>query len=123
MRVTHDFLTEDDIVRLRPFVAEALRTVPVLAVARIENETAGFAGIAGDKIEMLFVAPAHIGRGVGRGLLSWAKSVHGCRRIDVNEQNAHALAVYQHWGFRVCGRSETDDQGNPFPVLRMELDV
>ena len=120
MRVTHDFLTEDDIARLRPLVAKALQAIPVLAVARTGNETSGFAG---DNIEMLFVAPAHIGRGVGRGLLSWAKSVHGCRRIDVNEQNAHALAVYQHWGFRVCGRSETDDQGNPFPVLRMELDV
>ena len=69
---THHFLGEDDIARLRPCVAEALRTVPVLAVARVGGKTAGFVGVAGDKVEMLFVSPAHIGRGVGHVLGHWA---------------------------------------------------
>lgn len=123
VRVTHNFLAEDDIQRLRPCVAEALRAVPILAIASAENETTGFVGIAEDKVEMLFVSPNHIGRGVGRMLLDWAVRTHGCRYIDVNEQNEDAVAVYRHWGFRVYERTETDDQGNPFPILRMMLTV
>lgn len=72
VRTTHHFLGEDDIARLRPCVAETLRTVPVLAVARVGGKTAGFVGVAGDKVEMLFVSPTYIGRGVGHALVHWA---------------------------------------------------
>ena len=70
---------------------------------------------------MLFVAKDYIGKGVGRQLMEWAVGVRHATMIDVNEQNEHAAAVYGHWGFEVYERAETDDQGNPFPILRMRL--
>lgn len=41
--------------------------------------------------------------------------------MDVNEQNAQARGFYEHEGFEVIGRSETDEQGEPFPILHMRL--
>jgi len=78
-------------------------------------------GVAEQKIEMLFVSPEYIGKGVGGRLLHYAISEQGAQYIDVNEQNPPATAVYEHIGFRVYERSATDDQGQPFPILRMKL--
>ncbi len=119
VRTTHHFLTEADIMRLRPYVGQGLQAIPVLGVAWENGHAQGFAGLDGDKIEMLFVAADAIGQGIGRQLMEWAVARHGATRIDVNEQNLHATAVYRHWGFAVCERTPIDDQGNPFPILRM----
>lgn len=119
VRTTHHFLTDGDIMRLRPFVDQGLRTIPVLGVAEEDGLPVGFIGVDGDKIEMLFVAADTIGRGVGHQLVAWATRLHGATRIDVNEQNAHAAAVYRHWGFTVYERTDVDDQDNAFPLLRM----
>lgn len=121
VRVSHGFLAESDINRLRPVVRQAVREIPVLAVAAEGEEIIGFAGVAEQKIEMLFVAPEYIGKGIGGRLLRWAIREQGAQYIDVNEQNPLATAVYEHIGFQVYERSETDDQGQPFPILRMRL--
>ena len=121
VRMSHGFLTENDIERLRPVVRQAVREIPVLAVAAEGEEIIGFAGVGDRKIEMLFVAPEYIGKGAGGRLLRWAIRKQGAQYIDVNEQNPLASAVYEHIGFQVYERSETDDQGLPFPILRMRL--
>ena len=121
VRVSHGFLTESDIDRLRPVVRQAVREIPVLAVAAEGEELVGFAGVAEQNIEMLFVVPEYIGKGVGGRLLRWAIGEQGAQYIDVNEQNPLAVAVYKHIGFQVYERSETDDQGQPCPILRMKL--
>lgn len=120
VRVTHHFLSSTDITRLRPFVEQGLRGIPSLGVAMVDGHEVGFIGVDGDKIEMLFVEAQAIGHGVGRLLLEWAIANKGATRIDVNEQNTHATAVYRHWGFTVYERTPVDDQGNPFPILRMK---
>lgn len=43
------------------------------------------------------------------------------RELTVNEQNPAAVAFYETRGFRTVERLETDDQGEPYPLLRMEL--
>ena len=121
VRATHKFLSADSIKALVPCVEQALAGVPVLAVMKADTDIIGFVGIDGSKIEMLFVAPAYMGRGIGHRLVSWAVNTKGATLIDVNEQNGHAAAIYRHWGFSVYERSETDSQGNAFPVLRMRL--
>ena len=131
VRTTHHFLTESDIQGIRPYVGEALRAVPTLGVGIVGNRSdanghdciAGFIGIADGKIEMLFVAKEYIGNGIGRRLMEWAVGTKHATMIDVNEQNEHAAAVYRHWGFKVYERTQTDDQGRPFPILRMKLPV
>lgn len=42
--------------------------------------------------------------------------------LVVNEQNPNAKGFYEHLGFRVYKRSETDEQGNSYPILYMELE-
>ncbi len=121
VRASHHFLNEKDIVRLRGFVPQALRGIQTLAVACDSERPLGFIGVESNKIEMLFVEPEYFGKGIGGKLLNMAVQEYGARFIDVNEQNSAALAIYRHWGFREYDRSETDEQGYPFPILRMEL--
>ena len=121
VRTSHHFLTEAAIQALRPCVREALMEVPLLAVAEEEGTVAGFIGICKDKIEMLFVSPRHFGRGIGRRMVALAISNHRATFVDANEQNRQAVDFYRHIGFCVYERSATDDQGNPFPILRMRL--
>jgi putative acetyltransferase len=42
--------------------------------------------------------------------------------VDVNEQNPAAVGFYQHFGFKVVGRSPLDGTGKPFPILHMALE-
>ncbi len=121
VRASHHFLKEEDIVRLRGYVPQAVRGIQTLAAAYDNSRPIGFIGVESGKIEMLFVDPEYFGKGVGGKLLNIAIRECGARLIDVNEQNPSALAIYRHWGFHEYARSATDDQGNPFPILRMEL--
>lgn len=121
VRSTHDFLPDGDIGRLRPIVRMALESVPhVWGMLGCAGQWGAFMGIDGEKLEMLFVHPAVQGNGLGRRLVE--KAIHECgvRLVDVNEQNPKASGFYQRLGFSVTGRSETDGQGNPFPLLHLE---
>lgn len=82
---------------------------------------AGFLGLRGDKVEMLFVDPARRGQGVGTRLLEHARQRHPTLLVDVNEQNPAAHGFYRHYGFWDVGRSVTDDAGRPFPLIHMRL--
>ena len=122
VRATHQFLSGPEIRRIAEYVPAALREVPVLAAAEnAEGEPVAFMGIAGNKLEMLFVSPESRGKGVGKRLILHAINRCGIREVDVNEQNPSALAVYKHWGFEAYERTETDEQGNPFPIIKMRL--
>ena len=88
------------------------------------NEFGGFtafAGVAGDMLEMLFVAPGMRGKGFGRQLVNHITRHCGVRRVDVNEQNPQAKGFYEHMGFQVYKRTDLDEQGNPYPLLYMRL--
>lgn len=121
VRATHHFLTGDDVACLVPVVRQALASVAHLAVAWHAKRPVGFVGIEGRKIEMLFVAPTCLGCGFGRALADLAIREYGCSLVDVNADNLPAEGFYRYLGFEPFERSETDDQGNPFPILRMKL--
>lgn len=120
VRTTHRFLTSDDVERLVSVVRQALASVDCLIVAWHGKRPVGFVGIEGHKIEMLFVASACHGCGFGRRLADIAIREYGCCRVDVNADNPQAEGFYRHLGFEPFERSETDEQGNPFPVIRMK---
>ncbi|WP_176015108.1 GNAT family N-acetyltransferase [Victivallis sp. Marseille-Q1083] len=121
VRATHYFLTEEQIVGLRPLVTMGLQGIPHLYLAFDGEKIAGFMGIDGDKLEMLFLAPASFGCGLGRKMLQHGLTQHHLQYIDVNEQNLQARGFYEHCGFEVIGRSELDGQGNPFPILHLKI--
>ena len=83
---------------------------------------AAFAGIEGDMLEMLFVAPQARGKRLGRQMVEYLVRECGIRRVDVNEQNAQAAGFYARLGFRVTGRDATDPSGRPYPILHLSLD-
>ena len=78
-------------------------------------------GVSAGSIDALFLAPEATGRGGGRQLVSWARALRGDLTVDVNEQNPEAQRFYEKCGFIVTGRSDTDDQGRPYPLLHMRL--
>ena len=121
VRATHAFLSEDDIVGLRPEVAAGLAGIEHLAVAWQDGVAVGFAGVQDGHLEMLFVDAAARGKGAGRVLLAYAIEQWDARTLDVNEQNPQAAGFYEHLGFVVTGRSPVDDAGRPFPLLHMRL--
>lgn len=121
VRATHDFLSEKDIVQLRPLVRQALPEVEKLfCIFGPDVSVIGFMGINGDKLEMLFVDPAFRGKGFGKKLAGYAVNELKVRFVDVNEQNPAAAGFYEHIGFKAYKRSALDGQGNPFPILHMK---
>ena len=120
VRATHDFLSEQDIVMLRPDVLNALRHVPVLFIALEDEKPVAFLGMDGKNVEMLFVDASFRGFGAGRLLMRSALRRGACR-VDVNEQNPQALGFYLHMGFIVDSRSPNDAQGRSFPILHLRL--
>ncbi len=116
---THHFLREADIENLKPYVTEGLAGIRHLYVAADTDAPTAFIGIQDEKIEMLFVSPQHLRKGIGKRLVDMAVRNHGAVFVDVNEQNPDARAFYENLGFVESGRTETDGQGNPFPIIEM----
>jgi len=100
---------------------DALRSIADLRIVRdVKEVPVAFMGCDGRRLEMLFVDPACRGAGVGTVLVREAFAA-GVTEVVVNEQNPSARGFYEHVGFAVCGRSERDEQGGPFPILYMKL--
>jgi putative acetyltransferase len=83
----------------------------------------GFMGMDGSDVAALFLAPEHHRRGGGRRLIRFAQELRGELTVSVNEQNPGAIRFYEACGFVVEGRSETDGDGRPYPLLNMRLEA
>ena len=116
---THHFLREKDIENLKPYVTEGLAGIRHIYVAADAAVPTAFIGIQDEKIEMLFVSPQHLRTDIGKQLVDMAVKNHQAVFVDVNEQNSDARAFYEKLGFVESGRTETDGQGNPFPIIEM----
>lgn len=122
VRATHTFLTEDDIQSFLPIVRDvAFVELEVWVLRSDAGELMGFMGLAGNKLEALFLDPKFHRSGGGRRLVQHARELHGELTLDVNEQNPGACRFYEACGFVVEGRSELDSTGRPFPLLHMRL--
>ncbi|MDR1082076.1 MAG: GNAT family N-acetyltransferase [Deltaproteobacteria bacterium] len=121
---THAFLSDCDIAQIKPEVWQALQSVKLLyGYCDDEGILQGFIGIADNKIEMLFIDGNARGQGIGKRLLNYTVNNLGAMFVDVNEQNELGVAFYKHLGFHVIGRSEYDEQGRPYPLLHLELNL
>lgn len=116
---THDFLTADDCRQLYQQLRDQWLDAVEIWVLEDSAQIVGFIGFDENRIEMLFIDPSFFGKGYGRQLIDFAKQRATELFLDVNEQNPNALAFYLKQGFEIIGRSETDSQGNPFPLLHL----
>ncbi|MFD1802210.1 GNAT family N-acetyltransferase [Mixta tenebrionis] len=120
VRATHDFLPEENLQALKPLVRDSyLPAIAPYVWLNPAGEPQGFIGVAEGKIEMLFIDPDYCGQGVGTALIAFARQTLAANSVDVNEQNHRAVAFYLSRGFTLCGRSELDGEGNPFPLLHL----
>lgn len=118
VRATHSFLAESDILNIKEKLAVDYFPCVALTCAETDGVVTGFIGVSGDKIEMLFVDPSCFAKGIGSLLIGRAIA-SGAAFVDVNEQNYSALAFYKAKGFKIVGRSHTDDAGMPYPILHL----
>ena len=121
VEATHKFLTPADIDAIEHDVAGYLPQMSDLRIAETAEGPAGFIAIEDGTVEMLFVDAARQGRGIGSALLASVAAGHDVLRVDVNEQNPTGRAFYAARGFAEVGRSATDGQGRPFPLLHLVL--
>ena len=122
VRATHLFLSDSEILSIKEYVPQALKSVDKLIIAENDEEKPiAFMGIENETLEMLFITPSERGHGLGKLLLQYGISNYKVNRLTVNEQNPQAKGFYEHMGFHVYKRTDYDEQGNPYPLLYMRL--
>ena len=120
VRATHLFLSNDEIKSIKEYVPQALNGIAHLMIAEDEvGRAVAFMGIEDGSLEMLFVAPAERGKGLGKRLVQYGIENYAVERLAVNEQNPQSKGFYEHMGFQVYKRTDLDEQGNPYPLLYM----
>ena len=119
---THTFLSAREIDEIEPDVRAGLRSVETLVVAADDcGEFCAFMGIENRRLEMLFVAPSMLGKGIGHRLVEYGIGKYRVDSLTVNEQNPRAVGFYEHLGFKVCKRTDFDEQNRPYPLLYMKM--
>lgn len=88
---THDFLTSEDRETLKK---EILAYFPQLDMKMWfeDNTFVGFSGVNESHLEMLFLDPEQIGKGLGSSILKDLIEKDGMKSTDVNKDNKLALA-------------------------------
>ena len=120
VRATHLFLSDSEIKSIKDYVPQALKGIAHLVIAKDEaGSPAAFMGIENGTLEMLFISPEERRKGLGKRLIQFGIENYAAERLTVNEQNPQARGFYEHMGFRVYGRTDLDEQGNPYPLLYM----
>lgn len=85
-------------------------------------QAAGFLVMDGEMIDALFVDPPLHGRGFGTALLEHALALSPLASVDASEQATNAAPFYESRGFARTGRSETDPQGRPYPLVHLKFE-
>ena len=116
---THDFLSKAYRRELEELVRAFIPEAPLWVAVNTEDQPIAFMLLTGDHMDALFVDPDVRGCGVGRLLIAHALSLTPTLTTNVNEQNEQAVGFYRRMGFKVTGRSETDDLGQPYPLLNL----
>lgn len=117
---THGFVAPADVALYEHLLVTLyLPSKPLWLALSPDGVIQGFIGLAGPKIEALFVHPDWHRRGVGRRLIDHAQGLSPHLMVDVNTQNPDAVAFYAALGFLEVGRSPVDHAGKPYPLIHM----
>lgn len=121
VRATHHFIPEAYLQEIKRLLPGMLPSVNLLVDQNSDGQMTGFAGVDGDKLEMLFVRPELRGKGIGSRLLQYTIQQLGIKEVTVNKQNTDAVAFYKKMGFIVTATQALDGMGRPYPLLIMKL--
>lgn len=117
---THGFIAPADVALYEHLLVTLyLPSKPLWLALSPVGVIQGFIGLAGPKIEALFVHPDWHRKGVGRRLINQALILSPQLMVDVNIQNPGAVEFYAALGFLEVGRSPVDHAGKPYPLIHM----
>ena len=117
---THDFLSESDFADICIQVRRDYLPHRDFTLAVDEDDRViGFMRIEGTEIDALYIAPAFRRQGLGRRFVAEAAARGENLEVEVNAQNAQAIAFYDAMGFRVISSVQADRDGRPYPLLRL----
>lgn len=115
-------MTPADRIEIDRMVAEDfLPNAQLWLVDDAQGRAAGFLVMDGTMIDALFVDPALHGQGYGTSLLNHALTLSPEATVEASEQADNALPFYEARGFVRVGRSETDPQGRPYPLVMLKF--
>lgn len=121
VKATHQFLLESDFEDYKNMLQNFdFKNLDVFCLKN-NGRIVGFIGLHSEKIEMLFLKSDCIGKGLGRQLTDFAFENFKVNYVDVNEQNQKATEFYRKLGFESFERTEKDDMGKSYPILKMKL--
>lgn len=124
VRATHIFLSDSEVEQIKKYVPQALSNVEHLITAEDDNgKPFTFMGTENGRIEMLFISPHEMGKGNGRQLLQYGIQNYSVREVTVNEQNPQTVGFYERMGFKTYKRTAYDEEGDPYPLLYMRLNM
>ena len=92
-------------------------------VADADGRVVGFIAFAGGRVNHLYVAPPHQGRGVGSALLAVARRSSPSLELWAFEANTEAIAFYERRGFRIVERTKGAGNEARQPDVRMRWDA
>lgn len=118
---THQFLSEKDFIIIKANLSDFdFSTINMHCLVNVD-QVLGFIALNDHKIEMLFLDPLFIGKGFGKILMNFALETFGANEVDVNIQNANAVAFYHSLGFKPFEETKVDDFGMNYPLYRLRL--
>ena len=115
---THGFLSPEHRAELTAIVRDMLQQYRPW-IAEGQGRAQGFMVFKDGWIEALFVDPDVHGQGYGTALVARALELAPHPLVDANEQADNALQFYEARGFVRIGRSETDSDGRPYPIVHL----
>lgn len=100
-KATHNDLTQKEIASMRLEIEQSIIASKQLCIAQKNGEWLGFIAVENNEITMLFVAPKHFKKGLGKALIKEAleRYLMGFDSVKVGSIE-WALGFYTHLGFR-----------------------
>lgn len=99
VKATHHFLDRKYFEYIKSRIPSYSEYVDLFGYRDDQGVLQGFLGVAGGKIEMLFIDSHTRGGGIGKKLLAYAVEELKATKLDVNEQNEQGVGFYLHMGF------------------------
>jgi GNAT superfamily N-acetyltransferase len=110
-------------VELKPRIRDLLLPSMDVWVAESDGDMLGFVGARDEHVELLYVAPAAQGKGIGPLLLAQLAGGDGPRSVEVYAGNSVGLGFYLSQGFRETRRDPTDAAGRAFAIVHLEREA
>jgi len=119
----HPFIEESYWHESEPLVRDVYLPAAHTWVWEEDGVVQGFISVMDQRfVGALFVAPACIGRGIGRALLAYVCDRYPELSLEVYQKNSRAVNFYHAQGFRIQDSAWQDETRQPTWIMRWQAD-